>query len=325
LIRSGDSLEIAGTVDTVVFDKTGTLTSGKLRVAHVHPFNDNSQTGVVRSAAIAEQFSTHPIAKAIIQYADRYDSNIPNPDDFSEDPGGGVMAEFEGNRILVGNSRFLERQMVHIPAQVNTIIQDDAASAATTLLVAQNEEICGLVALQDSLKPNAFEAIQSLKGMGIEVTVLTGDTKKAGEEIRKQLNLAEVFSEVLPGDKANYVSNLKKSGNRVAMVGDGINDAPALATADVGIAMGAAGSDVAIETADFTIMTDDLQKVPSAIRLSRRMLRIAKQSISIGLMANLIGVSLSALGFISPIMGATIHEVSDLLVIFNSARAFESD
>jgi heavy metal translocating P-type ATPase len=323
LIRSGDSLETAGSIDTVIFDKTGTLTSGKLRVVDVHPFNGYSQADVMRNAAIAEQFSTHPIAKAIIQYSQKDDPEIPNPDDFSEDAGGGVMAEFEGNRILVGNSRFIEKQMIHIPTQVRAAIQDKGDSAATTLLVARNQEICGAMGLEDSTKPNALNAIQALKSMGINIAVLTGDTKRAGERIKKELCLTEVFSEVLPEDKASYVSKLKRSGKRVAMVGDGINDAPALGTADVGIAMGAAGSDVAIETADFTIMTDDLEKVPSAIRLSRRMLRIAKQSILIGLLANVIGVLLSVFGLISPIEGASIHEVSDLLVIFNSARAFQ--
>lgn len=323
LIRSGDSLETAGSVDTVIFDKTGTLTSGKLRVIDVRSFNGYSPADVMRNAAIAEQFSTHPIAKAIIQYSQREGAEIPNPDDFSEDAGGGVMAEFEGNRILVGNSRFLEREMVHIPTKVKEVIEDEGNSAATTLLVARNQEICGAMGLEDSTKPNAVNAIRALNGMGINIAVLTGDTKKAGDKIKKELNLTEVFSEVLPEDKANYVSKLKRAGKRVAMVGDGINDAPALATADVGIAMGAAGSDVAVETADFTIMTDDLEKVPSAIRLSRRMLRIAKQSILIGLLANVIGVILSIFGLISPIEGASIHEVSDLLVIFNSARAFQ--
>jgi heavy metal translocating P-type ATPase len=324
LIRSGDSLETAGSVDTVVFDKTGTLTSGKLRVVDVHSFNGYSKADVARNAAIAEQFSTHPIAKAVIEYAQKDNPEIPNPDDFNEDAGGGVMAEFEGNEIFVGNSRFLEKQMIHIPAQVRAVIQDEDNSAATTLLVARNHEVCGTMGLEDSTKPTAFNAIRALKGMGINIAVLTGDTKRAGEKIKRELNLTEVFSEVLPEDKANYVTKLKRSGRRVAMVGDGINDAPALATADVGIAMGAAGSDVAVETADFTIMTDDLERVPSAIKLSRRMLGIAKQSILIGLSANVIGVVLSAFGLISPIEGASIHEVSDLLVIFNSARAFQA-
>jgi len=322
LVRGGDALELAGTVNAVVFDKTGTLTFGKLRVASVKGFNGYSDADVITDAAIAERFSTHPIAGAVQRFADEHDLTIPYPDDFRELPGGGVMAEFEGARVLVGNAKFMSSQLIHVPLQTKASLSefDD-----TTIFMARNEKICGAIVLGDTLKPNARESIRKLEQLGIsKVVMLTGDTERTGAKIGKKVGIADVFAEVLPEEKAMHITELKKAGYRVAMVGDGINDAPALASADVGIAMGAAGSDIAIETADFTIMTDDLEKVPSAISLSRRMLRIAKQSIAIGLSANAIGVALSAAGLINPIMGATIHEIADLFVIFNSARAFAS-
>jgi heavy metal translocating P-type ATPase len=322
LVRSGDALEMAGTVNSVVFDKTGTLTFGKLRVASVMAFNGYSEAKVITDVAIAESFSTHPISGAVHRFADEHDLTIPHPDDFRELPGGGVMAEFEGNRVLVGNAKFMSSQLIHVPLQTKASLSklDD-----TAIFMARNEKICGAIVLGDTLKPNARDSIGKLEQLGIsKIVMLTGDTEKTGEKIGRKVGITDVFTEVLPEEKAMQIIELKKAGYRVAMVGDGINDAPALASADVGIAMGAAGSDIAIETADFTIMTDDLEKIPSAISLSRRMLRIAKQSIIIGLSANAIGVALSSAGLINPIMGATIHEIADLFVIFNSARAFAS-
>jgi heavy metal translocating P-type ATPase len=322
LVRSGDSLELAGTVDAVVFDKTGTLTLGKLKVASVNGFDGCSDMEVLTDVAIAERFSTHPIAGAVQRYADEHELTIPHPDDFRELPGGGVMAEFEGRRILVGNLKFMSSQLIHVPLSVK-----DSFSHfdGTTIFLARNGEICGAIVLEDTLKANASESISELGHLGIgKIVMLTGDSRKAGESIGGKAGINVVVAEVLPEEKAMRIVELKKAGYRVAMVGDGINDAPALASADVGIAMGAAGSDIAVETADFTIMTDDLERVPSAIKLSRRMLRIAKQSIGIGLTANAVGVALSAAGLINPIMGATIHEIADLFVIFNSARAFAS-
>jgi Zn2+/Cd2+-exporting ATPase len=320
LVRGGDALELAGTVNAVVFDKTGTLTFGRLTVASVKGFNGCSETDVMTTVAIAERFSTHPIAGAVQRFADEHDLTIPYPDDFRELPGGGVRAEFEGTRVLVGNAKFMSSQLIRVPPRTKASLSefDD-----TTIFMARNEEICGAIVLGDTLKPNASESVNRLEQLGIsKIALLTGDTKKAGEKVGEKVGIADVFAEVLPEEKAMYIIELKRAGYRVAMVGDGINDAPALASADVGIAMGAAGSDIAIETADFTIMTDDLDRVPSAISFSRRMLRIAKQSITIGLSANAIGIALSAAGLINPIMGATIHEIADLFVIFNSARAF---
>lgn len=322
LVRSGDSLELAGTVNAVVFDKTGTLTSGKLRVSSVRGFDGYSDADVITDVAIAERFSTHPIAGAVQRHADEHDLTIPHPDGFSELPGGGVMAEFEGTKLLVGNLKFMSTQLIHVPIPTKASLSevDD-----TAIFLARNEKICGAIVLGDTLKPNASESVRELEQLGIsKIAMLTGDTRKVGEKIGQKAGITDVFAEVLPEEKAMHITELKNAGYRVAMVGDGINDAPALASADVGIAMGAGGSDIAIETADFTIMTDDLEKVPAAISLSRRMLRIAKQSIAIGLAANAIGVALSAAGLINPILGATIHEIADLFVIFNSARAFAS-
>lgn len=322
LVRSGSSMELAGSVDAVVFDKTGTLTEGKLKVVRIQAFGDMESAQVAKYAAIAEKFSTHPIGKAIVMYATEHDIKANDPEDFREIPGEGVIAGFEGFKISFGNVRFIENQLIHIPPETKNFLQDSTGRAETTLLLAQNGRVSGAIGLADVLKPNAKIAIENLRDAGIDkITILTGDSRKAGEAVAKELGVS-VFSEVLPDEKALYIQKLKRNESRVAMVGDGINDAPALATADVGIAMGAAGSDVAIETADFTIMADDVVKVPEAIKLSRGMLRIAKQSIMVGLFATGLGIALSAFGILNPILGATFHECGDLFVILNSARAF---
>jgi Cd2+/Zn2+-exporting ATPase len=322
IVRSGSSLETAGSVDAVVFDKTGTLTYGKLKVIRVQPFSNLQATDVTRYAAVAEKLSTHPIAKAVENYAVQQGIIAATPEDFREIAGGGVLARFEGDKISMGNERFIENQLIHLPPEAKSFVADSHGRPETTLLIARNGNVCGGLGLADVLKPNAKLAVEKLRDAGIrKISILTGDTKISGEVIGRELGV-DVYADVLPDEKAAYVQNLKRMENRVAMVGDGINDAPALATADVGIAMGAAGSDVAIETADFTIMADDVVKVSEVVKLSRSMLRIAKQSLTVGLLANALGVTLSALGILNPVLGATFHECADLFVILNSARAF---
>ncbi|MGO9645183.1 MAG: heavy metal translocating P-type ATPase [Candidatus Bathyarchaeia archaeon] len=322
LVRSGSSLELAGSVGAVVFDKTGTLTYGQLRVVRIQSFGDLTSVDVVMYTAVAEKFSTHPIGKAVVKYTVEHGIKVGDPENFREISGEGVMTEFEGMKILFGNARFIESQLIQIPSEVRSFLEDSDSRAETTLLLSRNGEVSGAIGLADVLKPTAKIAVEKLRADGIDnIIILTGDSRKVGEAVAKELGV-NVFSEVLPDEKALYIQKMKNNQSRVAMVGDGINDAPALATADVGIAMGAAGSDVAIETADFTIMADDVVKVPEAIRLSRGMMRIAKQSLTVGLLANGLGVALSAFGILNPVMGATFHECADLFVILNSARAF---
>ncbi|MGA2971191.1 MAG: heavy metal translocating P-type ATPase [Candidatus Bathyarchaeia archaeon] len=199
LVRSGDALELAGTVNAVVFDKTGTLTFGKLRVASVMGFDGYSETNVITDVAIAERFSTHPIAGAIHRHTDEHELTIPHPDDFRELPGGGVMAEFEGTRVLVGNTKFMSSQLIHVPLQTKASLSefDD-----TTIFMARNEKICGAIVLGDTLKPNARESIRKLEQLGIsKIVMLTGDTKKTGEKIGKKVGITDVFAEVMPEEK----------------------------------------------------------------------------------------------------------------------------
>lgn len=322
LVRSGASMETAGSVNAVVFDKTGTLTDGRLRVTRVQPFNGPAASEVIRYAALAEKLSNHPIAKAITDYATEQGIVVDKPSEFREIVGSGVIAKNNGERISLGNARFMESQLIHLSKEVERFMIESLNRPETTLLVARNSTVFGALCLADVLKPNAKFAIDRLRTAGIaKISILTGDSKMAGEAVGRELGV-DANCEVLPDEKAMFIQALKRAENRVAMVGDGINDAPALATADVGIAMGAAGSDVAIETADVTIMADDLVKVSEAITLSRNMLRIAKQSLLVGILANVLGVTLSAFGILNPVLGATFHECADLFVILNSARAF---
>ena len=320
LIKSGIYLEAAGRLTTVLLDKTGTLTLGKPEVTNIDVFSNYNEDEILQLAAIAEKRSGHPLAKAVLSAAEKREIEVTEPDEFTVMRGKGVLASYNGSSIVLGKREFLIENSVAIPETVEEKVKARESEGKTVLIVACDSKICGSISVSDGLRDDASEAIASLQKSGIKnVVMLTGDNHRTGEAIAKEAGINEVYANMLPEDKLEKVKELQSQGQKVAMIGDGINDAPALAAADIGVAMGR-GTDVAIETADIALMKDELKKISFAVRLSRRTLNNIRQNLIFAIVFNFAMVALSAAGIISVISGAILHQVSSLGVILNAMR-----
>lgn len=329
LIKSGEALQEARSVDTVVMDKTGTITAGRLKVMEVSAgVQDLSQEDILRRAAALEKKSEHPLAEAIVERAAEEKLDIPEVRDFKAVFGRGVegvLAE-PGIRYLVGNQAFLEENGICLDDMAKEEAGRMADGGMTPLLVAEEGRYLGAIGVADEIKDSSFAAIRRLEQMGIHVVMLTGDNKRTAEAVRARMDIGEVIAEVLPQDKERHISALKKAGHKVAMIGDGINDAPALAAADVGIAIGA-GTDVAMESADIILMKNDLRDAVTAIRLSKAVIRNIKENLFWAFFYNSIGIPLAAgvlypvLGLkLNPMFGAAAMSLSSVCVVTNALR-----
>jgi len=304
----------------VIMDKTGTLTTGYPDVVTIKGINGRKETDVLFLAALAERYSEHPSAKAVLKKAGALGIDIADPSDFTVLPGYGVVAKFNGKEITVGNRRLLENKGIKIDEVSENYLTTLEKDGKTTLLIAEGRELAGMIGVADSMRENIPQAIKKMREAGIKkVVMLTGDASQIARSIAKQAGIEEVNSRLLPEDKVAYVEKFRVT-HTIAMVGDGINDAPALASADIGIAMGVAGTDIAIETAGIILTTDDMAKVPEALRLSKRTLSVIKQNILFALATNILGIALSTIGTVSPILASGIHEGNALLVVLNSVR-----
>ena len=335
LIRGGEYLERAQKLSTVVLDKTGTLTKGEPSVTDIIGVAGSSkqiageklevrgqklemsEDEILQLAAIAEKGSEHPLAEAILKAARMRNLDIPDPGSFEAVPGHGVKIGYKGETILLGNRRLME--VNGIPsAGIEDQLTRLEEQGKTAMLLAKNQGILGIIAVADTLKESSIAAISALKKERVEVIMLTGDNERTAKAIAKQLGIVNVIANVLPGEKAGVIKDLQASGKVVAMVGDGINDAPALAQADIGIAIGS-GSDVAKETGGIILVRDDVRDVVSAIRLSRGTMRKIKQNLFWAFIYNTIGIPIAALGFLNPIIAAAAMALSSLSVVANSA------
>ena len=317
LIRGGEVLERAEKLRTVVFDKTGTLTRGEPNVTDILPFSDLAEDEILRLAAAVETGSEHPLGEAIVRAARHRNPELPAVTGFEAIPGHGIRGEVEGQRVLLGNRRLFQRQGIAWgPAE--EVMSRLEAEGKTAMLVGCNSKLAGVVAVADTLKPEAKEAIAQLRQEGVEVVMLSGDNRRTAEAIGRELGIGKVIAEVLPSDKAKVIQELKAKGRAVAMVGDGVNDAPALATADIGIAIGS-GSDVAKETGGIILIRDDVRDVVASIRLSRATMLKIKQNLFWAFIYNTIGIPVAALGLLNPILAAAAMALSSLSVIVNSA------
>jgi len=320
LIKGGAYLEQMGRLKTLLMDKTGTLTYGKPKVVGINGFDGLNEKEVLYWAAIAEKRSEHPLAKAITERAEELGFLIPHPESFENLRGKGVKARWNGKAILLGSAQFLREEKVTIPESAMEVLKQKESEGATSLFLSLDHRLLGLISIADTLREKAKATIDRIRREGLsEIWMLTGDSEAVANRIGKELGI-RYEANLLPEEKVLRVKEWKKQGQTVAMVGDGVNDAPALAAADVGIAMGAAGTDVAIETADIALMTDELEKIPTAIRLSRKALRVIKENIAFALVFNTVLVFLSAQGWVTMILGAVMHQASSLLVILNSMR-----
>jgi len=317
LIRGAEVLERVRGLTTVVFDKTGTLTRGEPNVTDVIPVAGYDEAQVLRIAASVEAGSEHPLGEAIVRGAAHRNLALGKVESFEAVAGHGIKGTLAGKPVLLGNRRLMIREGIDPAALEDTMVRLES-EGKTAMLIARGGAVAGVIAVADTLKPEAKDAIAELKSEGIEVIMLTGDNRRTAEAIAGELGITRVIAEVLPSDKAQIIADLQKDGKAVAMVGDGVNDAPALATAVVGIAIGS-GSDVAKETGGIVLVRNDVRDVVSAIRLSRATMRKIKQNLFWAFIYNSIGVPIAALGFLNPIIAAAAMALSSLSVIANSA------
>jgi heavy metal translocating P-type ATPase len=314
IIKGGTHIEKLKDVTLVAFDKTGTLTVGEPKVVEIKTFGNYSETDTIKYAAIAEKFSEHPLSKAIITKATEMSLKIPDPTDFKTIPGQGVDAHYGNKRILIGR-RMME---IEFPEEANQLMSRVESEGKTAIPVALDKIVIGVIVVADTVRENSLEAVQRLKRLGIRTAMLTGDNMRTAKYIAEQTGVDEYRAELLPEQKVAAVSEMKK-GNVVAMVGDGVNDAPALANSDVGFAMGAAGSDVAIETADVALLGDDLTKVEYAVSLSRKAFNRMKGNIIYAFVWNIVALSLAAFGILNPVLAVVLAEAGCISVVINSA------
>jgi Zn2+/Cd2+-exporting ATPase len=319
LIKNVSILEIAGKMTAIVFDKTGTLTTGKLFVTKLEPAKGVEPAELLRAAASAEQMSKHPAARALLEIAKEANVELPESSDFMETPGKGVTATIESSKIMVGRDSFLNENNIEVSNVVDPSLHED--QGFSTLYVSRDSVCIGWIGLQDKARPQAQHAISELFDAGIKrVTMLTGDRSEVANRISAELGCTDFKAHCLPQDKLAVVEKIKQDGHVVAVVGDGINDAPALAAGDLGIAMGAAGSDVAINSASIALMSDDLRRLPFLLHLSRKTRDIININLLFGIVFIAVGVGASAAGWLPIILAAVLHLAGSVIVIFNSAR-----
>jgi Cu+-exporting ATPase len=316
LIRGAEVLERARNLTTVVFDKTGTLTKGEPNVTDVVAFG-GSEAGVIQAAAAVEVGSEHPLGEAIVRAARDRKVELPAVSGFEAIAGHGIKGTVNGRALLLGNRRLFKREGIDIAA-AESVMPGLETEGKTAMLVGADKALIGIIAVADTLKPEAKDAVSALKQEGVEVVMLSGDNQRTANAIGRALGIERIIAEVLPGDKAKVIKELQDQRKVVAMVGDGVNDAPALATADIGIAIGS-GSDVAKETGSIILIKDDVREVVLAIRLSRLTLRKIKQNLFWAFIYNTIGIPVAALGFLNPMIAAAAMALSSLSVIANSA------
>lgn len=321
LVKAGSSIENVGKVDVVALDKTGTLTIGKPSVQKVISLNEKSRDEILSLAASAERFSEHPIGRAIVQASEKESIPLHEPKDFEVLPGFGVKASVKGEQIILGTQNLLVEQGVVWEATHNSQLEALEREGYTVIPVGVGKKLEGFIALQDTPREEARKAIADLKKAGIrEVIMITGDNLFAAEKIAAQLGLDRYFAQVLPQDKLKIIRDLQAEGHRVLFAGDGVNDAPALAAADIGVAMGMSGTDVALETAQVGLMSDEIERLPQLIHLSRKTLKVIRANVIFSMSVNVLSVFLGSFGIIGPVIGALIHESSSVPVLANSAR-----
>ncbi|MFN3742863.1 MAG: heavy metal translocating P-type ATPase [Anaerolineales bacterium] len=318
LFRNSEALERLGRVNVIVLDKTGTITQGQPQVTDVVTLDTWDADTVLRLAAAVEKGSEHPLGEAIWAEATRRGWTLDGIAAFQAIAGEGVQAEVNGRQVRVGNARLMERYNLDL-TKAQPIVERLQSEAKTAMLVAVDGAIVGVIAVADTLKEGSLEAVWEMRRMGLHVMMLTGDNPRTAQAIARKVGVDEVLAEVLPAGKSNEIKKLQALGHLVAMVGDGVNDAPALAQADVGIAIGS-GTDVAMATAPVTLISGDLRGVPRAIRLSRRTLRTIKQNLFWAFFYNVILIPAAALGYLSPILAAAAMSFSSVFVVSNSLR-----
>jgi len=325
LIKSGDALETTRNITTIVFDKTGTITEGKPVVTDLLPYGEHTKETVLQLAASAEDGSEHPLGEAIVAAAKQQKLTFSSVSHFQAVPGHGITGRLDGKDVLLGNKKLMDQKQIDVSSVIASA-EDLAKQGKTPMYVAMDGALIGLIAVADTVKTSSAQAIERLHQMGIKVAMITGDNARTAQAIADQVGIDEVISDVLPEDKAAKVAELQQTGQKVAMVGDGINDAPALAKADVGIAIGS-GTDVAIESADIVLMRSDLMDVPTAVELSRATIKNIKENLFWAFAYNVLGIPV-AMGLLhlfggpllNPMIAGAAMSFSSVSVLLNALR-----
>ena len=324
IIKSGESLEKMGKVDTIAFDKTGTLTYGRLEVSDVISFDSSlTEKELLTVTASAEAKSEHPLGKAIVARAKEQSLPLTESVDFKMAAGKGISAKVSGRSLLCGNEKYLLEHSVTIDGQVHGTLEKLRTEGKASILVAENNVCIGVIALSDVLRPEAKDMVSRLSAMRTSAVLLTGDNRKTADYFAKQVGISEVRAELLPEEKVQNVETLREAGRKVCMIGDGVNDAPALKTADVGVAMGSMGSDIAVEAADIALMSDDISKIPYLKRLSNATVKTIKFSITLSMCINFVAIVLSLLELLTPVTGALVHNAGSCFVVLIAALLYD--
>ena len=322
IIKSGEALETMGKVDTIAFDKTGTLTYGKLEVSDVIPVCEIEAAKLLQMTASAESRSEHPLGKAIVAKAAADSVRLTDVSDFRMAAGKGISANINGMTCYFGNEKYIEENGISVDAKTANFLENLRAEGKASVIAAETGRIIGIIALSDVLRPEAADMVRRLAEMGTKSVLLTGDNHKAAEYFAGKVGIAEIRAELLPEEKVENVRELQRLG-KVCMIGDGVNDAPALKTADVGVAMGAMGSDIAVEAADVALMTDDISKLPYLKWLANATIKTIKGAITLSMCINFVAVTLSVLGVLNPTTGALVHNAGSCFVVLLAALLYD--
>ena len=320
LVREGDALERLSSISKITFDKTGTLTCGTPQVVAARSLSSEySDTDLYALAAAAEQYSEHPLGKAIVEgYKNKINDTLFSAEHFQMIPGEGIIATVKERSVLAGNTKLLSSHHIEISSGVNLEMEELLSHGCTLIYIAINHCFTGYIALSDTVRQESAGVIDGLKKLQVQPVLLTGDNEKAASFIGNQLAIDDIHAHCLPEDKLKWIASYQKQQENVCMIGDGINDAPALKKADVGIAMGGIGSDIAIDAADIAIIDDKIEQLPHLIALSRRMMLVIKCNLTFSMGLNFVAILLAITGMINPIMGALIHNTGSVLVIINA-------
>jgi len=324
VIKSGEALEKMGKVDTVAFDKTGTLTYGKLQVSDVISLDEYmTNDELISLVASAESRSEHPLGKAITAYAKEKAVALAEPDSFKMDAGKGISATLNGKQILCGSEKYIREQGIEISDDVSQTLEVLRGQGKAVVIVAADGKCIGVVALSDALRPDTADIAQKLKDMDVDTVLLTGDNRRTADYFASQVGITSVYADLLPEEKVGKIAELQNNGKKVCMIGDGVNDAPALKTAEVGVAMGAIGSDIAVDAADIALMSDDISRIAYLKKLSRATVNTIRFSISLSLLINLAAIVLSLLHLLTPTTGALVHNAGSCFVVLIAALLYD--
>ena len=324
IIKSGEALEKMGKVDTIAFDKTGTLTYGRLDVSDILPFDKNlDEMSLLALAASAEAKSEHPLGKAIVSCAKGKGLSLTESSAFKMTTGKGIQAEISGKKLLCGNETFLMEHGVAMDSAVQAVLEKLRTQGKASILVADGTQCVGIIALSDVLRPEAKNMVSRLSSMHTRTVLLTGDNKKTADYFAGQVGISEVRAELLPEEKVQNIEELQRENHKVCMIGDGVNDAPALKTADVSVAMGSMGSDIAVDAADIALMSDDISKIPYLKRLSNAAVATIKFSITLSMCINFAAIVLSLFQLLNPTTGALVHNAGSCFVVLVAALLYD--